>query len=264
MSNCAFGLPTDNRALTGTLSASAQIQPLDVSQLANDQGATSRSWQTPVGTTAGWVQLDAGAAVAWDAVGLFNANLTPAATVRVRFSGDPSFGTSIADSGVVAGLVAPGYRQAIHLPASTVTARYVRVDIADPTNPESCLRAAQLFAGTLRRPARNLGYDSRVQRAAERGEVRTRGGQSFFDLRHARRAWAISLPSLAAAEVWPLVMEIQRATEAGGNLLFLPFPAGADVARDAVFGPLRDAAPVTFPSPTPRLRAWSATIEERL
>lgn len=264
MSNAAFGLPSENWGRLGIITASAAASGLGPDQLQNDHGATSTSWQTPAGTLAAWVQVDAGAAVAWDAVTLHNANLTAFATMRVRLGDDATFASTLYDSGIMGGLVAMGYRQAVHVLPSSVTARYLRVDIADLLNPEGVLRAAQLFAGPLRRPLRNIGFQSAFSRTADAPQLRTRGGQTFTDFRSVARAWSVSLPSLATTDVWPLTQELQRTTEAGGNALFVPFPAGADIARDAVFGLLSGASAVTWPSQAPRLRAWSATITERL
>ncbi len=36
------------------------------------------------------------------------------------------------------------------------------------------------------------------------------------------------------------------------------------IGREAVFGTLSNASALTWPSQTPRMRAWSATITERL
>lgn len=138
------------------------------------------------------------------------------------------------------------------------------MDIEDPFNPDTFLSAAQLWAGPLRRPRRNLGYQSAFQRTAEAPELRTRGGQRFVGFRHASRSWAISLPNLHAADVWPLVQELQRSAETGSNVLFLLFPTGTDIAREAVLGTLSNALPVTWTSQAPGLRAWAATITERL
>jgi hypothetical protein len=264
MTNCLIGLPAENWARAGIVTASAEVSGLGAGNVQTDQGATSTAWQTPAGTTSAWLQVDAFGARSWGALGLFATNLTPDATVRWRLSDDATFAASTYDSGVLTSTVAAGYRQSVHVPTAAVTARHMRCDIADATNPEALIRVALVFAGAVRRPVRNLGYDSAVRRTADRGAVTTRGGQVFFDLRHVRRAWSVSLPSLTAAEVWPLAMEIQRAAEPGGNLLFVPFPAGADLSQEAVFGPLVEAAPVTWPAQTPVRRAWSFTIEERL
>jgi hypothetical protein len=262
MTNAAFGF--DNWALTGELTASAAVAGLGADHLANPHGATATSWQTPVGTTSAHVVLDAGAAVSWGGFALCNTNLMPAATLRWRLSDDASFATAIYDSGILSGAVAAGYRQAAHVLPSAVTARYLRVDIVDPGNPAGFLRAAQLYAGPIVRPARNIGYETAFARAVDAPAITTRGGQEFPILRHTRRSWRISLPSLGEDEVWPLVDALHLAAADGRNVLFLPFPTGQHIARDAVFGRLTDPAPITWPHPTPARRAWSCTITERL
>lgn len=143
-------------------------------------------------------------------------------------------------------------------------ARYLRCDIADPTNPATFLRAAQLYAGPVARPVRNIGYETAFARAVDAPALVTRGGQEFPILRHTRRSWRIALPSLAEDEVWPLVDALQLAAADGRNVLFIPFPAGPNVQREAVFGRLTDPAPITWPHPSPIRRAWSCTITERL
>ena len=155
------------------------------------------------------------------------------------------------------------------IPPSAVTlppalARYLRVDIADPGNPAGFLRAAQLYAGPVARPIGNIGYETAFARTVDAPALTTRGGQEFPILRHTRRGWRIAMPSLRPAEVWPLVDALQLAAADGRNVLFIPFPAGADIQRDAVFGRLTDPAPITWPNPTPLRRAWSCTITERL
>jgi len=449
MTNALFGF--NNRALTGTLTASAAAAGLGPDQLANPHGATSSSWQTPAGTTTAHVRLDAGSAVEWGAVALCNTNLTPAATVRWRLSNDANFAASMVwDTGAVPVVVA-GYRQAVavepaalqasgspnafasprlpwegmgtragvtrgtgamapiggvttdriientatsdHYIEGTTTipsnqintfsvflrpagrtviilrlydsttyssfigctatltgagsvgsnaqagtgtfvsssisdagggwyrvsvtgtvstsannvrpriqlvnasttytgdgvsgvdvwglqivagglaatqslpsavARYLRVDIADPGNPAGFIRAAQLYAGPVARPIGNIGYETAFARTVDAPALTTRGGQEFPILRHTRRGWRIALPSLREAEVWPMVDALQLAAADGRNVLFIPFPAGADIQRDAVFGRLTEPAPITWPNPTPLRRAWSCTITERL
>jgi hypothetical protein len=455
MTNALFGF--NNRALAGTLTASAAAAGLGPEQLATPHGATSSSWQTPAGTTTAHVRLDAGSAVEWGAVALCNTNLTPAATVRWRLSNDANFAASMVwDTGAVP-VVSAGYRQAVAvepaalqaagpvntvgnaraaglvagspgtlptswtqlvsqggitrtlsienvgavsgigvrlagtasnaantvvepaarasapaaapsqsrsvtcllwiaggtlanidfvrlgaialdaaggavqvlthadikasltaapqmftfsytlpstgtvarvnprievrtvngtasdftlgiaylsefntpIPPSVVTlppaqARYLRVDIADPGNPAGFIRAAQLYGGPVARPISNIGYESAFARTVDAPALTTRGGQEFPILRHTRRGWRISMPSLREAEVWPMVDALQLAAADGRNVLFIPFPAGADIQRDAVFGRLTDPAPITWPNPTPLRRAWSCTITERL
>ncbi len=74
----------------------------------------------------------------------------------------------------------------------------------------------------------------------------------------------MALSSIDASEVWTLTQALQIAAQDGSNVLFVPFPTGADVAREAVFGIVSGASGVGWPSKSPALRAWSATITERL
>ncbi len=143
-------------------------------------------------------------------------------------------------------------------------ARYLRVDIADPANPTGVLRAAQLYAGPVSRPRRNIGFDSAFAREAEAPALVTRGGQHFPTFRYARRSWRVALSSIDARDVWTLTQALQIAAQDGSNVLFIPFPTGADVAREAVFGIVSGASGVGWPSKSPAMRAWSATITERL
>jgi hypothetical protein len=252
----------ENHARSAIITASAALPGLGPGQLQNDHGATSTSWQTPAGTTSAWLLVDAGAALSWRALGVFNTNLTTAATLRWRLGNDPGFATALQDSGTLSGTIAAGFRQGLHILPSAVTARYLRLDIADPANPEGALRVAQLYAGTAVAALRSISRQSAFLRIADAPSLTTRGGQEFPLLRHARRAWQVSLPALAQSEVWPLVHALQQAAEDGRNILFVPFPAGPDSAREAVFGRLLAPSAITWPGPG--LRSWSATITERL
>lgn len=262
MSNAAFGF--QNRVPGGAMSASASAAGLGPDQLQNPHGATSTSWTTPTGTTSAWVQLDAGAAVTWGMFGLFNSNLTSSATVRWRVGSDSTFATSTYDSGVLSGTVATGYRQSVHFPPTTQTARYLRLDLADAGNPENCLRVAQLYAGPVVRPQRNLGFESAFAREVETPTLVTRGGQQYPTFRFARRSWRVVLSSLASSDVWSVTQALQIAAQDGSNVLFVPFPAGANVSQEAVFGIVSGASPVSWPARLPETRAWAANITERL
>ncbi|MGG5823516.1 hypothetical protein [Falsiroseomonas sp. HW251] len=180
-------------------------------------------------------------------------------------SNDPAFGTSVYDSGVISAGIAAGYGQSILLLTTAQAGRYARVDIADPTNPEALLRIPLVFAGPVRTPTRRFGVTGTAfQRQANAPAVVTRGGQEYPDFRYAQRGWTVLLPLLTAAEQWTLVQELQRVSEAGANLLFLPYLASTTASQEAVFGRVINPSPVTFPNGAQRVRSWSATITERL
>lgn len=262
MTNTLFGW--ENWVKTGTLTASSQVTGLEVTQLQNDQGATSTSWTTATGATTANVVVDAGSAVQWGAFGLFNSNLTPSATVRWRVSSDATFSTSIYDSGTLSGTIAAGYRQSVHVPPSAVTARYARVDIADSTNSQNRIRVAQMYAGRAREPSISLGVSSGFSRQFDTPTLVTRGGQEYPFYRYSRRSWAVSFPDMSSTDVWNIAQELHRVAGEGGNVLFIPFPDGANNAREAVFGRIAEVGAATLPYPVPDFYNWSVTITERL
>lgn len=261
----AFGFPTENWARTGTVTASAEVAGLGAGQVQNDQGSNATAWQTPSGVTSASLTIDAGASQNWRAFLLARANLTTAATVRWRVTNDVTFATSVYDSGVISAGVVAGYGQSILFLSANQAGRYGRVDIDDPTNPERLLRIPLVFAGPVRTPARRFAVAATFfARTPTAPAVVTRGGQEFPDFRTARRSWLVQLPLLTAAESWSLAQELQRVSETGSNVLFLPYLASANAAQEAVFGRVIEPSPVTFPGGFQRVRAWSATIAERL
>jgi hypothetical protein len=195
--------------------------------------------------------LSAGSAVVLTGAGAGASTLDPAALVY--------------DSGVVASGVLAGYGQSVTILPADQTARYARVDISDPTNPELVLRVAQMYAGPIRVPARNFSPRATAfGRAADIGIPATRGGQEFPELRFVRRGWRVAWPFITEAEHWTLIQEMARITEDGRNLLFVPLPSSAQMNRDAVFGRLAERGEIPWAGTSATLRAWSATITERL
>lgn len=218
---------------------------------------------TPTNLTRIMAQSNARGTAIFRAIRLYSAALSDGQLAALTSSGS-TITAATYDSGTLTGTVAAGYRQSLHIAPTQQSGRYVRVDINDPTNPEGRLRVAQMFAGRVVRPVRNIGFDSAFAREAEAPAVVTRGGQQFPTFRYARRSWRVSLPSLDAADVWTLTQALQIAAQDGSNVLFIPFPTGANVAREAVFGTVSGASGVGWPSQSPAMRAWAATITERL
>jgi hypothetical protein len=168
------------------------------------------------------------------------------------------------DSGDIGGTVSIGYRQSIVIPSSPVVGVAVRCDISDPLNPEGRLRAAQLFAGRIYRPAISLGINSNFTRQAETPSLVTRGGQEYPFHRFSRRAWSVVFPEMSDTDMWNIAQELYRVAVEGGNVLFIPFPAADNRAREAVFGRVSEVGAATLPYPSPDFYNWSITITERL
>jgi hypothetical protein len=262
MTNCLFGW--ENRILSASaLTASSEATGMTAGNLQSQQGTATDAWQTAAGVTDASLVIDMGADVLWRAFGLFRTNLTPAATVRWRVGADAAFATSTYDSGALTGIVT-GFGQHVHVMPADVSARYARADISDATNTDTFLNIPLAFAGPVWIPQRNLGFSSAVGREHDAAVVRTRSGGEYVTLRSSRRRWAVSLPALTGSEVWPQVFELDSAAADGRNILFVPFPEGDDVQREAVFGRLASGGDVTWPAQSPARRAWSAIISERL
>lgn len=80
-----------NHLLASALSAGSQVPGLDIGQIQNDQGASSRAWQTGDGvlTPAAGAFFTATTTTPrlWQMFGLFRTNLTEATTIRWRVGG---------------------------------------------------------------------------------------------------------------------------------------------------------------------------------
>lgn len=168
------------------------------------------------------------------------------------------------DSGTIPSGVVPGGGQSFHLAPAEVMGQFCRCDISDAGNPDGCLRIALAYAGPVWQPSLNIGWGTSFAMEEVADEVVTRGGSEYSEPRYIRRRWDIALDAVAAADLWPRMMEWLRATRAGGNVLFVPDPASADVQREAVFGRARSMADVTYPFTSTELRAWRARVTERL
>jgi hypothetical protein len=252
-----------NHARAGTLAASAAAAGLGADQVANDQGATSTAWQTPAATTTAHLTLDAGGAVAWRVLSIHRTNLTPAATLRWRLSTVSDFASTVHDSGTLSGAIAAGYGQAVHVLPAEATARYLRLDIADDTNPQGFLNVPLLFAGPAWQPALQWSPEGAEGAAQEVVAPTTRGGQTWPELRWRRRRRAIALPLVARADRWPQLGEMERAAATGANLLVVPSPDG-DLLREPIFGQVEVEGVGYAGLAAHRFRATRFIVTERL
>ena len=251
MSNAAFGF--SNNVITGGISTSSSVTGLDGSQLRNDQGSASTAWQT-TGCSAEIVRITTSATTTWQAFGLFRTNLTPSATVQWYVGGINPFSLP----------VAAGFGQAVIILPASVSGTFVQVNISDPTNPDGFINVPLMYAGPAWTPQTNIDYTTAFGRDDQVDEVLSRGGQEFPSVQWTRRRWDVSMQGIRASEVWTQAMALDLAARAGGNVLFAPNPAGADLPREAVFGRLKSLADLSFPFGNADRRAWKARITERL
>jgi hypothetical protein len=263
----AFGWT--NRVTTGALSVVSAAANMGAGNLQDDQCSSDSAWQTPSGTVTGaWLVIDSGSTSStWRAFGLFRTNLTAAATVRWKVGNTLTTGRVSSpsyDSGTVNAGVAAGYLQSLVIPTADQTGRYCEVQIDDSGNPDGFISVPGVFAGPLFLPAVSAGFASTFGRTDRTDEVVTQGGQEFPINRSISRVQSVALAGVTVAETWASVMELDRIARAGGNVLFAPDVTSTTLAREAVFGRLRNASAVSYPYGSSDRRAWSATVTERL
>ena len=168
------------------------------------------------------------------------------------------------DSGIVSAGIVVGIGQSIVVASASVSGRYCRVEINDAANPDGFINIPLAFAGPVWTPGVGADWQSTFGRDDRIDEVQSIGGQEFPIARWMRRHWALSLTAVAAAEVWASVMPLDQAARRGGNILYAPDTASADIAAETVFGRLRPTADLAYASTSVSLRSYRATISERL
>lgn len=261
MANCLLGWP--NRFTYGSLTASAAEAALPVTFLADDQGSADQGWQAP--GTAAWARLALPTADTFRAFGLHRTNLTSSATVQWRvWSGTDTATTPAYDSGVVAAGVVLGYGQTVRVLPAPLTGQTVQCDVSDPTNPDGFLNIAQAYAGPAWQPFRNIDFASSNGRASQSARTVTRAGGVILRSDWLKRVYDLTLAGVRDAEVWPLLMDLDRYARRGNNILFIPDPLATTLNYESLFGELETQGNVTWPYKTPDARGWRAIITERL
>jgi hypothetical protein len=267
MGNSAFGWI--NRVTSAALSVASAAANMGAGNLQDDQCSPDSAWQTPSGTvTAAWLVIDSGSTGStWRAFGLFRTNLTAAATVRWKVGNMLTTGrvaSASYDSGTVNAGVAPRYLQSLVIAAAEQTGRYCEVQIDDSGNPDNFINIPGVYAGPLFVPAVSIGQASTFGRTDLTDEVVTRGGQEFPINRSISRVQSVALAAVTEAETWNSVMELDAASRAGGNVLFVPNMTSATLAKEALFGRLKNTSSVSYVTLAGDQRSWSTTVTERL
>ncbi len=234
------GLAWINRVDAAVLTASSEVSSLPVADLQSEH--LSDIWRTSAAPPA-WLGADFGAAVEIGVVGIFGTNLTPTATWRIRLSNVALGNGEVLDTGTIGAGVKAGYRQALHVPAAPLTARYARLDLDDAGLAGLYVQAGRLWAGPLWRPARNFRYGAAPGRTDPSARTPSKGGQIWTDVRAQARAQEFELAALSEAELLDGPLEADRLAGIVKAVLFVPDPAAAEIGRRAVLGLIEDLTP---------------------
>ena len=255
----------NNYVTTAALIAGSQAANMPPQNLQDDSGSSAVAWQTLAGvkTVAGGANLritPAAAGQTWRAFGLFRTNLTAAASVQVSLYTNPS---TLVWTGTASAIV-PGYGQSVIVAPTDKVADYCVITVDDPSNPDNFINIPLVYAGPAWMPATGPTWNTTFGRDSQIDEVVSRGGQEFPTLRWQRRRWDIALDYITAAEVWADAQEIDRIGRAGGNMLFMPDTAAANLRTEAIFGRFESMSDLGYVAQIAGYYTWRFRIRERI
>lgn len=184
-----------NLADSAVLSASSSVGSLTAGRLLSED--VQDIWRAA--STSAWVLADLGAAASIGAVALPNSNSGPGDTARVRLSSaDP---TGAAGDLYDTGSFLPGVdikkRMLAHFVEPAVSARYVRVDLAQSVAPQ----AGRLFIGPVWTPSRDRAPGAEPLWRDWSEATPTRGLNEIRDRRSRQKGQAFVLRGLTQAEI---------------------------------------------------------------
>lgn len=248
MANCLFAYP--DRTLSATLTGGSWSAALPLANL-KERLTTKVARSNNALAASTQFDLDLGAPRNLRLLALLYSNLSTTATVRWRLYSDSGYTQLVHDTGALlvpwAALGAEtlaDWRPDFHLVLpSTLTARYLRVEILDTGNAAGYIELGRALAMPAWQPAVNLAWGNpiRYDHGATTIE-RALGGPRYAARRRGLRAQTVQLDHLDADEAHQAILEMQRTLGRDGELYFVHDPDQSDIWR--------------------RQRSYLATLEE--
>jgi hypothetical protein len=221
----------------------------------------SQRWYTAAAVNSSFLIFDFGVAVSLSMLGIFGTNLTPTATYRLRASANPDGVTAaVYDSGSVSAGVKAGYGNVVKPFAATTAARYARLDIADATLTQ--LQIGRVFLGPSWSHSKALIYGWGVTPADQSPVMKSRGGQSFPDIRPKFRVLDFKLDFLTEAELFDNAFAMARDRGIVKSLLVVPLESSSYISEQSVWGLMQAYEPVIHRAS--QIFTHKFRIEERL
>jgi hypothetical protein len=249
----------NNRAVTATLAVTSAQPALPASYLVDAHLFTK--WRS-TGVGGQNIDLDFGSSLPVGLIGLIGHNLTAAATWRITMDNASQSGSGVHDSTSIAIGFVSGFPQAIYLLNADVSARFVRIAIADAANPAGYMEAGALFVGPTFRPGNNFSFGRAFGWVDPSVRSKSKGGQLYVDLRPRYRTQEFEFKGLSQAEIFNEALEMDRQRGVADNVLFVPDYNSSFLAREALWGPIVDATPAVHVLPTNYSKRYR--MEERL
>lgn len=228
----------ENLADDGTVTAGSSILLAQPATVQNEH--VRRRWRSL--SAASHLLFDLGSSQSVDTIAIIG--LT-ASTIRVRVSNADSTAESgdLYDSGTTS--VDQAYLQSIHVLATPITARYVRVDLVHAT-----LGYVECGRGVIGlRSAFDYNFAYGVGRTfgdpSQRSQ--TRDGQTQINPENTYRILDLPFDFISEADRYGFVETMDRVNALQKDVLWLTNPDSANLARDTVWGLMTDVTPVNQP-----------------
>lgn len=246
----------DNHVLTGTLAGGGSY----ISNLTSRIGADL--WQTGVNVAGGaYFTIDTGSTSSkWRAVGAFQTNFTSSCEMVVKL-GTTLNGSDVYSGTAKSGAVA-GRNYLIDLLSQEYTARYLRVEFTDTSNPDAELRIGLAYGGPLVAPGIGMTFGSAMGLVTDTTEFKTLGGQEYPTFNSVQYGWDLKFDAITDAEVLPVCDALTQYAATGENVLFIPYSDGTRLLSQSVYGRPKIGARVT--ASNFNMNQWTFPITDRL
>jgi len=256
-----------NYTKTGVLTDGSHATGMAAVELQYDSGSPSAAWQTAFGvlTSAAGATFTctfAAPASACRVFGIFRSNLTSSASVTFALWSNTG-GAHVVYTVTLSG-PSTGFGQVVACAPSDQVGDYWVVSINNPGNPDGFINVPLAFVGPAWPMVIGPDWASTMGRDDLTDEMVSRGGQEYPTPRWNRRRWEIALDGVTGTELYAQLVQVDRISRAGGNVLFVPSSSSATLQQEAIFGRLKATADVSYPYQSGNARAWRGRLTERI
>lgn len=259
MANAA--ILTENLADGGSVTASSEIAGMEASKLQNPN-VIDDLWRST--SNAEQLTLDLAGNRTLDTVVVLGLNLTLTATIRARVSTSAG-GVSSGDLWDLTYDLSnaefdPDYGGFVLLLPASVSARYVRFDIADTSL--AYIEAGRLVVGARTQLSYNFAPGSHFDWSDPSIVQKSKGQQTLIWQRPGFRSASIDIPWVSNAQRWGLIETIGRVNGRHSDILMVLDPGADNLPQWTIWGLLTDMPASVFTA-IPDLFSKQLQIEER-
>lgn len=249
-----IGILYRNEADYGTIDVVDAVSTLPGTFLQSPQ--LGKVWRTPATVFASAIKLDLGQPRSVDCISVLACNLTAGGVTRVMLSNVDALSGELYDTTAINAGVDPVYKTLTHVLPSTVSARYVRVELYDDNL--SYLEAGRLVVGSLWVPNHNYERGS-IERGTVDDSVAelAMNNEAWVDERPIRRRVSFALPWVSEDERATHVDAMGRLAGRHRDVLVVVNSSAANLGQETYWGRMTGSPSASNAG----LRAWRQPIE---